>query len=180
MGLFEKIAVAAALAAAILVPTLHNQVEKAKTVSVDVTAKEIIQTTNTWIADHAASGGADPKPCELLINMDNGDATVTDSTGKNDWSAKTGTGSYAVESLEERFEWDYSGYIDTFTAKVFIDESGYAVYSWVVEDDPAYKGDAPDRANFERGAYVGWKSEDKLGITKDGVTIGTSPKLFAE
>lgn len=175
MGIFEKIAVAAAVAAAILVPTLRVQTVKSKTTSVDRTAKEMVQTVNTWIADHASAGGSDPKPCELLISMDNGKATVTDSTGKNDWSAKDVRG---VESLEELFEWDYNS--RTFTAKVFIDESEYAVFSWFVPDDPAYRGDAPALADFKAGTYDGWKSEDKLGVTKDGVTIGTYPKLFAK
>lgn len=174
MGIFEKIAVAAALAAAILVPTLHSQVVKSKTTSVDSTSKEMIWTVNTWIADCVSAGGDEKVPCDILINMNEGDATVTDSTGKNDWNARKG----CPDSLEERFEADFSA--RTFTAKVFIDESGYAVYSWFVQDDPAYKGDAPARADFEAGTYDGWKSEDKLGVTKDGVTIGTCPKLFAE
>lgn len=175
MGIFEKFAVAAAIAAAIIVPTLRGQVVKSKVTSVDRTAKEMVQTVNTWIADHACAGGRDPQPCEILINMDNGDATVTDSTGKNDWSASDVRG---VESLVERFEADY--YSRTFTAKVFIDESEYAVFSWFVSDDPAYKGDAPVLADFKSCTYDGWKSADKLGVTKDGVTIGTYPKLFAK
>lgn len=176
MGIFEKLAVAAALAAAILVPTLHGQVVKSKATSADSTAKEMIYTVNCWIADCVSMGGDEKVACELLINMNKGNATVTDSTGKNDWNAIAAY--YCPDSLEERFEADFSA--RTFTAKVFIDESGYAVYSWFVQDDPAYKGDAPSRADFEAGTYDGWKSEDRLGVTKDGVTIGTSPKLFVE
>lgn len=177
MGLFEKIAVAAALAAAILVPTLHSQVEKSKVVSVDVAAKEMIYTVNTWIADDVAAGGKDRVPCELRIVMDNGKATVTDSTGKNEWDArKEQNGWLAVESLKERFEWDFSS--STFTAAVFVDESGYAVYSWFVNDEAGYNGDAPSLADFKAGTYDGWRSESKVGMTDDGVVIGTSPKLF--
>lgn len=174
MGLFEKIAVAAALAAAILVPTLHRQVEKSKVTSADITAKYVIQTVNTWIADDIAAGGKDRVPCELRIVMNNGDAAVTDSTGKNDWNAR-GEGRWGVESLKERFESDYQG--QTFSAKVFIDESGYAVYSWCVQNDAGYNGDAPSLADFKAGTYDGWKSENKEGTTEDGVVIGTSPKL---
>lgn len=170
MGIFEKLALAAALAAAILVPTLHRQVEKSKVVSADSCAKEMIVTVNSWIADSVWDGGEDKRPCELRIVMDNGKATVTDKTGKNDWNARQGV----VESLKERFEWDYSG--RTFTATVFVDESGYAVYSWFVSDDANYSGAAPARADFEAGTYDGWKKE---GMTDDGVTIGTCPRLMS-
>ncbi|MDE6731614.1 MAG: hypothetical protein K2J77_01885 [Oscillospiraceae bacterium] len=176
MGIFEKIAVAAALAAAILVPTLHRQVEKSKVVSADVSAKEVIQTVNTWIWDDVAAGGKDRVPCELRIVMDNGKATVTDSTGKNEWDARDARdGWLAVESLKERFEWDFSR--STFTAAVFVDESGYAVYSWCVQNDAGYNGDAPSLADFKAGEYE-WISEDKVGITRDGAFVGTYPHLF--
>lgn len=174
MGLFEKIAVAAALAAAILVPTLHNYGTKSKVVSTGSFAKEIVVTVNTWIADDIAAGGDEKRPCELRIVMNNGDAAVTDSTGKNDWNAR-GEGRWGVESLKERFEWDFSG--STFTATVFVDESGYAVYSWCVQNDAGYNGDAPSLADFKAGEYE-WKSEDKVGMTRDGVIVGTCPYLF--
>lgn len=170
MGIFEKIAVAAALAAAILVPTLHSQVAKSKVVSADSTAKEMIYTVNAWIADSVSAGGEDKRPCELRIAMDNGDATITDSSRKNDWGARPN----CPESLEQRFESDFSG--RTFTATVFVDDSGYAVYSWFVPDDANYSGAAPARADFETGVYDGWKKE---GTTDDGVTIGTCPRLIS-
>lgn len=174
MGIFEKIAVAAALAAAILVPTLHRQVEKSKVVSADVTAKQVIQTVNSWNADDIAAGGDEKRACELRIVMDNGKATITDASGKNSWEGKNKYGSH--QSLKEYFEWDYSE--STFTAAVFVDESGYAVYSWCVQDDAGYNGAAPSLADFKAGTYDGWKSGDKQGMTDDGVFIGTYPKLF--
>lgn len=171
MGIFEKIAVAAALAAAILVPTLHRQVEKSKVTSADVTAKQVIQTVNTWIADDIAAGGDEKYACEIRIEMNNGNATVIERSGKNNWS---GTGGF--RSLGQRLEWDYD--TRTFTATVFVDESGYAVYSWCVQDDANYRGAAPSLADFKAGTYDGWRSGDKQGMTDDGVIIGTSPKLF--
>lgn len=170
MGIFEKIAVAAALAAAILVPTLHRQVEKSKVTSADVSAKEVIQTVNSWIADDIYLAGGDEKyACEIRIEMNNGNATVIERSGKNNWS---GTGGF--RSLGQRLEWDYD--TRTFTATVFVDNSGYAVYSWFVPDDANYSGAAPARADFEAGVYDGWKKE---GTTDDGVTIGTCPRLIS-
>lgn len=173
MGLFEKIAVAAALAAAILVPTLHRQIDKSKATSADIAAKELITTVNSWIADDIYFAGGDEKyACEIRIEMNNGNATVIERSGKNNWS---GTGGF--RSLGQRLEWDYD--TRTFTATVFVDNSGYAVYSWFVPNDANYRGDAPSLADFEAFCYDGWKS-NKEGMTKDGVVIGTYPKLMSK
>lgn len=156
---------------------LNGQILKSKVTSADSTAKELITSVNTWIADDVASGGAEKRACELRIVMDNGKATITDASGKNNWEGKKGNpeknlGCY--DTLEERFEADYSS--RTFTACVFIDESGYAIYSWFVLDDPTFNGAAPTRADFEAGEYE-WKAEDRVGMTRGGTIMGTSPRL---
>ncbi|MDE6731613.1 MAG: hypothetical protein K2J77_01880 [Oscillospiraceae bacterium] len=149
----------------------NDAIFKSKVTSADSFAKELITTVNTWIADNVAAGGDEKTACELSIVMDNGNAAVTDLSGKNDWEKRKG----CPESLKERFEADYSG--RTFIAAVFIDESGYAVYSWCVQDDADFNGDAPSLENFTAGEYE-WKAEDRVGMTRDGVIMGTFPRLF--
>lgn len=154
-----------------------EEIFRSKVTSADSTAKEFITSVNSWIADDVASGGAEKLACELRIVMDNGKATITDASGKNNWEGRKGSSNGkngSPESLKERFETDYSG--RTFTAKVFIDKSGYAVYSWFVRDDAGFNGVAPARADFEAGYYL-WKSEKKQGMTTEGVIIGTFPRL---
>lgn len=164
---------------------LNGQILKSKVTSADSYAKEIITSVNSWIADDICMGGGEKRACELRIVMNNGNATITDASGKNNWEGRKGApeGKYgSPESLKESFEANYSG--RTFTARVFVDESGYAIYSWFVLDDAGFNGVAPTRADFEAGYFAGWKSdwkgEKKEGLTEDGVIIGTSPKVFAE
>ena len=144
----------------------------------DSSAKELITTVNTWIADCVSAGGDEKKPDELTIKMDNGAATITNTNKDNSWEA---IGRFP-ESLKERFEADYAG--RTFTARVFIDESGYAAYSWYVRDNADYNGAAPVLADYEQGSYDNWNYElngKKIeGITEAGIAVGTAPKLFSK
>lgn len=144
---------------------------KSKITSADSTSKELIATVNTWIAEYVQAGGGDKYAGELTIRMDNGTATITDTNEKNDWNATKN----CADSLKERFEYDYPG--RAFTAKVFIDDGGYAIYVWYVPNDASYSGAAPTRADFYAGDYSGWQSENRKGLTEDGVIIGTYPKL---
>ena len=168
--------------AAILIPTLASQITKAKVVSADSTAKELITTVNTWIASTVQAGGNEFVAEDVVITMNGGTASVTggsvtstrdgdSSANLNNWTAE---GIRGAESLASRFETDYSA--RTFTAKVFVDSSGYAVYAWVVPDKGDYSGEAPDGGDFEAGGFV-WKSDKKEGVTKGGAVVGTSPKL---
>lgn len=167
--------------AAILIPTLASQITKSKVTSADSTAKELITTLNTWIADVVQAGGNEFVAEDVKITMTGGTATVTgagsatttrtDSTSANNWTAE---GVRGVEGLKERFEADYSA--RTFTATVFIDKSGYAVYAWFVPDNGSFSGAAPNGADFEADGYT-WKSDKKEGVTEAGTIIGTSPKL---
>lgn len=150
---------------------LEDQTVKSEITSVDINAKELVGTVSNWILDNRYAGGEDKEPCELTIIMSNGSATVKDSSDKNDWNAREN----CPEGLKERIESDYPD--RTFTAKVFINDSGYAVYSWLVRDDADYTGAAPSREDFEAGVYGGWKPENREGMTAEGVIIGTCPKL---
>lgn len=169
--------------AAILVPTLSAEIAKSKVTSADSAAKEIIKTVNGWIASCVAGGGGERMPEDIVITLNNGSATITGgsvSTTKggegntlNDWELEDVSGCI---SLAERMEADYSS--RTFTAKVFINSSGYAVYCWYVADNTSFSGDAPVGTDFEAGYYDKWKSNKKEGVTPDGHIVGTSPKLF--
>lgn len=153
------------------VEEFNEEIFRSKVTSADSTARELIVTVNSWIADDVCAGSDEKTACELKIVMNNGKATVTDLSGKNDWEGKEGV----PQSLKERFERDYSG--RTFTATVFVDESGYAVYSWCIQDDAGYNGVAPSFEDFRAGKYA-WKSENRVGLTTDKAIMGTSPKLL--
>lgn len=60
---------------------------------------------------------------------------------------------------------------------MFVDNFGYAVYAWFVRDGAGFNGAASARADFEAGYYTGRKSEEKRGMTTEGVIIGTFPRL---
>ena len=152
----------------------------AMVVSADSTAKEIVQTVNAWISSVVSSGGNEYVAEDVTITMDGGSAAVSgagsssiraDDGSGNDWEVADVRG---VESLKDRFETDYSA--RTFTATVFVDVSGYAVYAWVVPDKGDYSGDAPDGAAFAANGYD-WKSDKKEGVTQSGAVVGTYPKL---
>lgn len=172
--------------AAILIPTLASQITKAKVTSADSTAKELIQTVNSWIASCVQMGGNEFVPEDVLINVTAGTATLTGSTAtttreegdsatENNWTA---AGVRGCESLAERIQMDYSA--QSFTATVFVDKSGYVVYAWVVPGVSSFSGTTPDGGDFEAGFYASWKSEKKEGVTTDGAVVGTSPKLHFE
>lgn len=171
--------------AAILIPTLASQITKSKVTSADSSAKELIQTVNTWIATNVQAGGAEFMPEDVLIKVIAGTATLSSITATttrsedigtpiaviNDWTAENLRG---CESFVDRIKTDYSA--QTFTAKVFVDSSGYAVYAWFVPGVSDYSGAAPTGAEFEANAYA-WKSAKKEGVTEAGSVVGTSPKL---
>lgn len=166
--------------AAILIPTLASQITKSKVTSADSTAKELITTINTWIADVVQAGGNEFVADDIVVHMNSGVASVggvgasttrADTTTSNDYTAENVRG---VESLEERFQADYSA--RTFSATIFVDNSGYAVYAWFVPDNANFSGAAPSGSDFEADEYA-WKSDKKEGVTEAGAIIGTSPKL---
>lgn len=161
-----------------LTDEFNGQVFKSKVTSADSNAKELITVVCSWIADDVTMGGAEKRACELKIVVDNGKATITDASGENSWEGKKGDTEGklgAADTLQERFDSNY--FERNFTAAVFIDESGYAVYSWYVHDDAGFNGDAPSLEDFKSGVYGGWKSENREGMTTEGVIIGTYPKL---
>lgn len=168
--------------AAILIPTLASQITKSKVTSADSSAKELVQTINTWIAANVSAGGNEFVAEDVLIKVNAGVATISGSSPTttrdgegaatlNDWTAD---GLRGCESLAERIKTDYSA--RSFVATVFADSSGYAVYAWFVPNVTDYTGTAPTGAAFEANSYI-WKSAKKEGVTADGSVVGTSPKL---
>lgn len=176
--------------AAILIPTLASQITKSKVTSADSTAKELITTINSWIADDIAAGGTEKVATVLTIEMskgsckkcqDNGDQSAQNwakSAAANDWDGKQGTKKIGnPEKLSERFEADYSA--RTFSAEIFIDKSGYAVFANFYPDASTVptEGTKPQGADYKAGFFKDWKSNKKEGVNGKGVIIGTSPKL---
>lgn len=183
--------------AAILIPTLASQITKSKVTSADSTAKELIQTLNSWIADDVAAGGAEKVATVVEIGMDKGTATITETQATqadawanraaadstpDQWKGKTDTQAGCAESLKERFEGDYSA--RTFAARVFVDKSGYAVYALFVPDETSINSNwvLPGGDDFVNAEYT-WKDKKKEGVLTGaanvggGKIVGTSPKL---
>ncbi|MDE6733259.1 MAG: type II secretion system GspH family protein [Oscillospiraceae bacterium] len=163
--------------AAILIPTLASQITKSKVTSADSTAKELLQTVNSWAADWVSAGGAELESQDILIKMDKGSASVSGSDGGSRFDGCAGFTAGrpgCPESLEDRFASDYSA--RTFTAMVFVDNSGYAVFSWFVPDNANFSGSTPDFDNFKSTTFS-WKDKKKEGVNAQGIIVGTYPKL---
>lgn len=158
-----------------------------KVVSSDAAAKELVEeTVAMWIADDVAAGGDEKYACDLKISMNNGTATiseskttipgVSDSDKENDWEGKKGAkGIGCAISLKEEIEETYPG--QTFTATVFLDDSGYYGYSWYVPDIADYNGAAPTGGDFRsKTRTFNWDS-GMDGLLSTGEVVGTYPKL---
>lgn len=168
--------------AAILVPTLGAQIVKAKVTSADSTAKEMLKLVNAWLGENLAATGNEKTQCDLKIVMNGSSCTVTEMAntttkggytpnGADAWAAAPG----CPESLEQRVKSNFSA--RTFTSMIFINSTGYAIFTWVVVDTTTFTGPAPNGADYEAGFYSGWKSEKKDGVNENGVPVGTYPKL---
>lgn len=169
--------------AAILIPTLASQIIKSKVTSSDSAAKELLTTVNAWISENIAAGGNEKKKCDLKIVMNNGSCTITEvqntttksggfsANGEDAWAKRLG----CPESLEERIKSNFSTH--TFTATVFINTTGFVVFTWFVNDNADFDGTTPTGADYEAGYYDKWKSLKKEGVTYSGAVVGTYPKL---
>lgn len=171
--------------AAILIPTLATQIMKSKVTSADSAAKDLLNAVNAWITENIAAGGNEKVKCDLKIVMDKGSCTITETqntttksgggfvaNGAESWAKREG----CPDSLEDRIKANFSA--RTFTATLFINSSGYVVFTWFVSDNASFSGNTPTGADYEAGFYDKWKSEKKEGVNSDGVPIGTYPKLY--
>ncbi|MDE6727444.1 MAG: prepilin-type N-terminal cleavage/methylation domain-containing protein, partial [Oscillospiraceae bacterium] len=69
--------------AAILVPTLTAQITKSKVTSADSTAKELVQTINTWLVDNTTAGGNEAGECKITISSNKGSVTIGGDVAAN-------------------------------------------------------------------------------------------------
>lgn len=170
--------------AAILIPTLGTQIMKAKVTSADSTAKEMLKLVNTWLGENLAATGNEKTQCDLKIVMNGNSCFITEMAnsttkgggfkpnGVDAWAAKPG----CPEGLAQRVKSNFSS--RSFTSMVFINSTGYAIFTWVVTDSTTFSGPAPNGADYEAGFYSSWKSEKKEGVNANGVPVGTYPKLY--
>ncbi len=155
--------------AAILIPTLTSQITKSKVTSADSTAKELIQTVNTWITENVTQGGAYPSATstnwlKVGISMQNSTCTTTGITDSMKVSDNPTT-------LADQVKADYPN--AKFYATVFVNEEGKACACVYREKATSESGIA--QTDFEAGKYA-WDSNKKVGV-KSGAIYGTSPKL---
>lgn len=164
--------------AAILIPTLSAQITKSKVTSADSTAKELMQSINTWFADDVTAGGNEKVAMDINITDNKGTVTVS-AVAVAAGRAEEATDLLAKatnnpETLKARLEKEYS--TATFAAKVFVNSNGDAVGCVYQEGTTTMTADAPTWDNFKAGTMT-WKSDKKVGVTPKGAIVGTQPKL---
>lgn len=174
--------------AAILIPTLSSQITKSKVTSADSTAKELVGSVEAWLADNVAAGGDEASALDLTITADGaGNVTVTPGTGSASREEGTGTGTgtgtatatlpapgKGMLTLQDKLKEEYS--TSKFIAKVFLNQSGHAVYCGYQPDKTDYTG--PECSDFEANSFAWKDGKNKDGVTTAGVITGTSPKLY--
>lgn len=161
--------------AAILIPTLSAQITKSKVTSADSTAKELVNSINTWFADDITGGGNEKEPMDITIVDVKGSisctATAASRAGSSDLLAKSDGN---AQTLAEKLASEYS--TATFAAVVYVNGDGNAVYCAYQEGKSSLTG-APDWDDFAAGSFT-WRSAKKEGVTDNGgVITGTFPKL---
>lgn len=167
--------------AAILIPTLSSQITKSKVTSADSTAKELVGSVEAWLADNVAAGGDEASALDLTITADGaGNVTVTPARGtasRADEGAATATlpaPGKGMLTLQDKLKEEYS--TSKFIAKVFLNQSGHAVYCGYQPDKTEYTG--PACSDFEANSFAWKDGKNKDGVTTAGVITGTSPKLY--
>ena len=158
--------------AAILIPTLTSQITKSKVTSADSTAKEIVQTVNTWITENVTAGGAYPTvtatDMSVVISATGTEAATTTGVIENDDKAADNP-----VTLGEQIKADFPN--AKFAATVYINDEGKAWACVYQEKVTALEEGAPGVDAFTAGTYA-WDSNKKIGV-KGGKIFGTSPKL---
>lgn len=151
--------------AAILIPTLTAQITKAKVTSADSTAKEIVQTINTWMTDNNVAGGAMPTGAGTIdIVMSGTSCTVTGAIPSKATDMATACSEQIVE--------DYPN--ATFGARVFLSDAGKA-YACVYQEKATTAPNLIASGASYPTAFA-WDSNKKVGQAS-GIVYGTSPKL---
>ena len=163
--------------AAILIPTLTSQIQKSKVTSCDSTAKELVQTTNTWITDVTANGGkyltAEGDAWTTLdLAVSKGTASGSAVTSLNNTNKKADGSQAFATKFEDAIKSDYD--TATFNAKLFINSEGKCVACAYTTSGSAALTQA--ESNFKAGTFI-WKDNKHEGVTSDGYIVGTSPKL---
>lgn len=167
--------------AAILIPTLTSQITKSKVTSADSTAKELIQTCNTWMSDLVTNGGDDitcAANSTLTVTVKGAAAsniTVTPSEGLEKFGKDTSELAIpGMEGFKETLISDYHMNKGYFV--VYFSADGKA-YACAFAPDKTAAVNVPTADNFAAGTYK-WKSDKKQGVdSSTGTIIGTSPKL---
>ena len=158
--------------AAILIPTLTSQITKSKVTSADSTAKELIQTVNTWITENVTAGGAYPtvaSGANMSVTISATGTAAATTTGITDANKAADN----PVTLGEQIKADYPN--AKFAATVFINDEGKAWACVYQEKVTTLETGAPGVDAFKAGTYA-WDSNKKIGV-KGGKIFGTSPKL---
>ena len=164
--------------AAILVPTMIGVVQDSRITSADSAASQIKTQTTTFFTNMDAAkktlkGGTG----EMKVTVTNGTWAVTTSVG----SFQAGSGTAATWSGGTDKNYDYCLYMadvlrDIKNATVAITLKNGAVEGVaLVDGDAKYAGAMPAQADWTDATFA--FGGDKAGLDKDGVVIGTNPKL---
>lgn len=133
------------------------------------TARELLTVVNYWLIDNQNYGGKPPSNVTLNITHTEYSCKVTVEGGELQTAPKNDT---------ELGDAIYRNYPinETFYARVFINEDGYAVYAMVSPDGELDESEYPDWGAFENQKWK-WK---QAGITPKGHILGTLPWISAD
>ena len=152
--------------AAILIPTLTSQITKAKVTSSDSTAKELVNSINSWITENTTAGGAVPKKGTITL-------VSTPSAVNVAGTAVPAKATNNPTELKDSIKADYPN--AKFAATIYLTDEGKA-WACAYQEGAAAAPASPALTNFEAGTYA-WKSAKEPGVDSAGNIIGTSPKL---
>ena len=178
--------------AAILVPTMLNQVTSSRVTSANSTAKSLLTTINTFITEMDTKGyglskteGKDGNPQDTWTISYSKGKCQSISFAKAQWSQAAqdltkgpadgidGSNENVMGYLEQKLNSDFS-----FTGDVTIVaylNAGKCVALVYYADGATMVSDAPTYKNFTGTAYA-WSSNDGVTSTT-GAVLGTSPQL---
>lgn len=168
--LVELIVVIAIIAvlAAILIPTLTAQLQRAQVTSCDTTARKLYDFTNEYITKYVTAGGSyTDAPTHFTVDL----STTTDPDIFDDSDAKEKVGGF-VENLKGDFNLK-----DTSKAVIFIDKYGKAYAALYTESGYTISGNEFSKPDDTVTTNIAWKDGKHEGVTTDGYVVGTYPKV---
>ena len=181
--------------AAILVPTMLNQVTSSRVTSANSTAKSLMTTINTFITEMDTKGYAFNKTNASSGLQDTWEISYTSGTCNaitytaTEWSnaaqaltagpstGVSGNNANIMGYLEQKLNSDFS-FTGNVTIIAYLNQGKCLAVVYYADGDAIGSGtagtDYPAYSDFQANSFA-WGSAD--GVTADGAILGTSPQL---